>query len=200
MRKHVSVLCISLALASGVSQAETLDVSDTETVAGTFRYTFFEGGFISDEVDDVDLDGEGFALRAGMALSSNWHIFGSYSLANLDPAGIDSEFDTASVGFNSAVSPTWDLIARAGGARAKINRVSEDGWMAQAGTRGLIAGRLEIEGNVQHVDLGSETGSDTSFLAAARFNFTPWFSIGVSGSVGGDVTEYGVNMRWATGL
>src|SRR5262245_4773017 len=109
------IVLAALLLVPAVTLAQATPSSNTipdESIAGTFRYTYFEGGYVNDNLTGVENDGAGFALRAGMALARNWHLFGSYTKANLDPGGVDWEFDTAGVGFNFSFNPNWDLVAQ----------------------------------------------------------------------------------------
>ena len=48
------------------------------------------------------------------------------------------------------------------------------------------------------VDL-SESGDDTSFGLAARWNFTPQLAVGIEGEFGDDSNSYGIGARWAFG-
>ncbi|MEQ9562066.1 MAG: hypothetical protein RLN69_06055, partial [Woeseiaceae bacterium] len=52
--------------------------------ADGLNYTYGEVGYSLVEIDDVDVDGDGFNIAGSFALSDEFHIFGGYSTASLD--------------------------------------------------------------------------------------------------------------------
>lgn len=179
-------------------QAQLLDLQGTNEMEQGPRYTYIESSWITQDVDDLNIDGEGYALHGALALDRHWHLFTSYSRTNLGPSGIDTEYATAGIGYAFAIAPTWDLVGRAGATRVKVNRVDVDGWQVQALTRGQLGSRFGLEGGVQYSDYEHDAGEDTALLAAARYDITDGFSVGIGGSISDDTTEYGLTIRFAT--
>jgi hypothetical protein len=64
----------------------------------------------------------------------------------------------------------------------------------QARIRVLVADELEIEGGIQHLDVGD---SDTSLQVGARYHFSQSFSAGIGLTFGGDADGLGINARYS---
>lgn len=199
LSRHLLIAPLMLLPALCLAQADTeaLDLEGTSEMEQGPRYTYLEGAWISQYLDELGIDGEGYAIHAAFALDRHWHLFTNYSSTKLGPSDTDTEFATAGIGYAFVIAPTWDLIARAGATRVKLNRVDVDGWQFQALARGQL-GRFELESGMQYTDFTDDGGDDKAFLAAARYNITDWFSVGLGGIAGDDFTEYGLTIRFAT--
>jgi Ax21 family sulfation-dependent quorum factor len=102
---------------------------------------------------------DGYTLNGSFALGERFHIFGGFS--DLDARRrIDDEdglidtikpsFDLWNIGIGYAhqMSPTTDLVARAGYQRVRLSGVgalggSDDSWMAEVGVRSAFTPQLE---------------------------------------------------------
>jgi hypothetical protein len=81
-------------------------------LAQNFDYTFVQGSYSQFELDDVDVDGDGYGVAGSVAVSDRFHLFGSYSTADFD-YGIDLNQISAGLGFHTPVSDAVDVIVSA---------------------------------------------------------------------------------------
>src|SRR5262245_40011437 len=86
-----TLLVMTVLLVPAVSMAQ-------QTQSQPFSYTYAEIAYDETDFDlggGGDIDGDGLTLSGSYALNDDWHIYGSYGMADLD-AGID--VDTLSIG------------------------------------------------------------------------------------------------------
>jgi hypothetical protein len=192
MRKHLAlgaVLAIGLGTSAFAAEAEG------------FSYNLIEGGYVTTEIDDFDIDGEGFTVGGSFELGSN--LFGFASINDIDYDGpVSSNQITVGLGFNWALSPDLDLVSGISYERieAKVSGVSadDDGFGLNVGLRGRVAERLELTGNVKYADFGN--GSDDFTLSAGgRYYFTDAFAAGPDLSHNDDGTTWGISFRYDFG-
>ena len=69
----------------------------------------------------------------------------------------------------------------------------DDGLGLQARIRMRVSEVFEVEGGIQHLDVGD---SDTALQASARYHFTDEFSAGIGLTFAGDTDSLGINARY----
>jgi hypothetical protein len=158
------------------------------------RYTYAELGYVNVDVDQADIDGDGFALRGSYALPNSLFLYGEFLDADLD---FDTDFTNIEVGLGGhlTIERGIDLVGRVGIDNLEIGRDDEDGLALAVGLRGKASGNLEFEGLVRYVDLGSDN-DDTSLRGEGRYFFSPNGSVGVQLELGDELTTFGVFGRW----
>jgi len=157
------------------------------------NYNFIELGYGRVDIEDADIDGDGFSVGGSFAVSDEFHLFGNYSTADFDFDVDFTQFDLG-IGFNTAIADNIDVVAKLSYEYVEIEASgfgSEDdnGYGIGIGLRALVSPQVELHGGVDHVDL-SDSGSDTSLVAGFRFNFMERFSVGLAGSWGDDFSTY----------
>src|SRR5690606_8189954 len=111
--------------------------------AGTMDYTFVELGYVDAEVDDFDVDGDGFELRGSVAFHPNFFAFAEYQDLGLD-GGADVTTMQVGVGGRYALNDKLDLVGRLGVVRADLEwrrfnlAEDEDGSTIGAYLRGEV--------------------------------------------------------------
>ncbi len=187
MNRTMKMLLAGAALVPGLALADNLS------------YTYVEAGYQQVDPDGAD-SADGWALRGSLALADMWHVFTDYNTVDFD--GIDADFLRVGGGINYSVSPAVDLIGRLSWARVEVGSQSEDGYGVTALVRSQIAPNFELEGGVEFIDLGSDAGDTTRFVAAGRYFFTTAFAAGLNISFGDylssdlDAKTYGVDFRY----
>lgn len=171
--------------------------------AESFDYNYIEGFWGKVEIDDADVDGDGFGLAGSFAISNNFHVFGSYSSADLD-AGIDLTDYSVGLGYNTAITDAVDVIARVAYVSTEIDvplfgSVDDDGYAVGVGLRGMATRQLELTGNVSYVDYGGSSSGDTSFGAGFLYHFSDSLAAGFSGDWGDDISTYRLTGRLSFG-
>jgi hypothetical protein len=165
-------------------------------------YNFIQGSYGQVEVDDVDVDGDGFGVEGSVALTERFHLFGGYTTADMD-FGIDLNQLEAGLGFNSPLSDTVDLIASVAYVSAEVDAagfgsVDDSGFGLGIGVRGMLTPAFEANGEIQYVDFG-DGGDDTGFGAGFLYSFTDQFAAGASGDWSDDFSSYQLNARFLFG-
>ena len=161
--------------------------------ADGFNYTYGEIGYGIVEIDDVDVDGDGFGIAGSFAIADEFHIFGGYSTASLD---FDIDYNQFEVGFgyNKPISDAVDVVATLSYVNVEVDvpgfgSEDDNGFGIGVGLRGMVAPQVELHGGLEYIDL-SDSGSDTGFGAGVRYNFNDQFTMGLSGSWTDDVSQY----------
>jgi opacity protein-like surface antigen len=166
--------------------------------AEDFDYSFLTIGYGIIDIDDTNIDGDGFNLGGSYAISDTVHVSGSYQTADLD-FGIDLSTFSAGIAYNTSVSPVVDLVARLSYEYIKLEAPgfpSEDdnGFGLGVGLRFAASETIELNAGISYVDL-SDGGDDTAFGVAALYNFSDAFALSLSGSWGSDVSIYALTGR-----
>lgn len=193
MKSLLTVMLCVAALAPRVGQADLLS------------YTYWEGGYIRADIDGLSEDPDGFILGLSVELTDQVFVFGRYGQVETTIYGFDIDETDYSLGIGYAWSlkDNLDIVGRVAylGAEAEledVGSVDDDGYGISIGVRARPADRVELEGGVQYSDF-SDLGDDTSVGAAAYWYLTEGVAIGVFGSIGDDVTNYGITLRGVWG-
>lgn len=170
--------------------------------AQTFDYNYIEGYYGQVDFDDLGIDGDGLGVGGSFAVADSFHVFGGYSMIDLD-FGVDADELSLGIGYNTPISDVVDVVARLAYVRAEIDipgfgSLDEDGYGAGIGLRGMATPQLELNGDITYVDLGSGSG-DTSFGAGFLYHFSDAFGAGLSGNWDDDATSYQLNGRLSFG-
>lgn len=165
-----------------------------------FSYSNVELGYIDTEIDDFDVNGDGFGLRGSFALTPHVHAFASYSDVDFDH-DIGARTLRVGAGVNWPLSPRLDMIGRLSYVDVEVDagRFSADdsGFGLEAALRGRPMERLELTGGVEYVDVGDS--DDTSLEVGARYYFTDQFAAGGDLSFNDDGTTILLGLRFDFG-
>jgi hypothetical protein len=165
------------------------------------RYTYIEGGYHYLDLDDIDVDGDGWGIGGSVALTDRVHLLAGYSSLGLD-FGIDVTSLDVGVGANLPLDTSLHLVGEAGYTRTEIDTrfgdFDDDGFFGRAGLRWMVTEQVELNGWVTYVNL-DDSGSDTGFSVGGLFHFTPELALGASVDLGDDATGYSVGLRYYFG-
>jgi hypothetical protein len=162
------------------------------------KYTYAEIGYGQVNFDSPDIDGDGFGIGGSYALTDQFFLLANYSTADLD-FDVDYTDFNVGFGFNSPISDTIDFVATLSYVYVELEAPgfgSEDdnGLGGGLGLRALVNPQIELFGGVEYIDL-SDSGSDTSLGAGARYNFNEQFAVGFAGSWSDDANSYTLSGR-----
>lgn len=183
-----SPFAIALALAATLPFA----ASAAEGVS----YNYVQGGYVATNGDGADADG--FGVDGSVAVSPNFHLFGGYANQKIDNTNIDFDQWRAGVGYNLALSPGADLLARVAyekfdaGRNFFGNRIKADGYSVEVGMRGALTPSLEGYALAGYEDYGSDA-DDFYGRLGAQYKFNP------SWGISGDVKFAGADTQWFVG-
>jgi hypothetical protein len=175
-------------------------------LATDLNYNYIEADYVSIDVDDVDVDFDGWSVNGSFLLSEQVFVFGGYSDISSDRIGgvkLSTEGVTLGIGYRYELSRQTDLNFAAAFERAKAKAefngfgsesVSDSGYSLAVGVRHLAAPQLELGVGAVYVDIGDE--DDTTAVANALWHVTGQVALGVSLSLGSDATGYGAGVRF----
>jgi hypothetical protein len=200
MRNGVSrALLAAAALSPALSQAQ--QENTTRPQSSQFNYSYVELAYDESDFDlggGGDIDGDGLTLSGSFEINDEWHVFASYGNADLD-FGIDIDTWAIGGGYAFPLRDDVDIYGRV----LYINTEAdvpgpgdpdEDGLGLQARIRAMLTDELEVEGGIQHLDVGD---SDTSLQVSARYHFTSQLSAGIGLTFAGDTDGLGINARFS---
>ncbi len=170
--------------------------------AGDFSYTYVDVAYVNTDPDGIGEDLDGLALRGSLGITDDVFIFASYADQGADFGPFDIDLETYELGGGYAwhVSPTLDVYGKISYVSAEASgggfSADDDGFGLAAGMRGWVMDKLELEGALRYVDL-SDSGDDTTFVAAGRYHFTEAFAAGLEAEIGDDATTYGIGVRFS---
>ena len=162
-------------------------------------YDYAELGYVKADIDDLNVDGDGFGIGGSFGFYENWFMFAEY--ANL---GFDFDIDVntfeAGFGYHYPMSDMVDLAVSASYLRAEADSggFSEDdsGYGLKALVRGMVNDAFELNGGINYVDFGGNGGSDTSFEAGALYSFTDNVAFGGRVDLADEGNTYQIGFRF----
>ncbi|MEM8982091.1 MAG: outer membrane beta-barrel protein [Pseudomonadota bacterium] len=187
--RNVSRLGLTLALAMGAEAALATDVS----------YDFFELRFIDTEIDDANVDGDGFQIGGSYNISGNWLIVGNYTTLDFD-GNVDASLLEAGGGYVWPVDPKFDLFTTISIARAEVDAGTfddnETGFRIVGGIRTKFNAQFEGRAELNYLDIDD---SDTLIRLGGDYYFTPQFAGGATIDLGGDNDQITFGIRYFFG-
>jgi hypothetical protein len=189
-----TLLGMTVLLVPAVSMAQRQPVTQTQP----FNYSYVEIAY--DELDldrPGDADGDGLTLSGSFEINEDWHAVASYGEADLD-GGIDIDTWTIGAGYRYPLRDNIDLYGRVLYVSSELDAGpfdgDEDGLGLQVRLRARMSDVFELEGGIQHFDVGD---SDTSLQAGARYHFTEEFSAAIGLTFAGDTDSFGISARYS---
>jgi len=184
-RRILSVLAALAAALPLAGQADTMD------------YSFVELGFVDSELDEPNVDGDGFALRGSLEFHPSFFAF-----AELQDLGYDFGVDVTSIavgaGGHYPLNEKVDLVGRFGIVKYELEADrfdlddDADGFTIGGRVRGEVLPRFELEGGFDYVDIDS--GDDTFVVVEGRYFFIENVSGGLRLEFG-DADTIGIGAR-----
>ena len=167
-----------------------------------FNYSYLELGYVKSELDDYNVNGDGFALRGSYEFTKNVHAFAGYSDLGYD-FGVDATTMELGAGYAWPVSSNMDLIGSASYLHAEVSApgvgsADDSGLGLGVGVRGRVYNVVELTGGLQYVDF-DKSGNDTTFTAGGRYYFTNRFAAGVDADFDDNGTTWMLGGRFSFG-
>jgi hypothetical protein len=165
-------------------------------IADDISYTYAQVRFADVEIDDANLDGDGFIVGGSYRINEKYFAFGGYRDIDFDQSR-DASALRVGGGYIYPVSERLHAVGKAYLARVKASRPgfsdSDTGFGLEVGARGRVTPKLEARGFLGYSDVG---GSDTSLTLGGDYYFTPRLSAGITIDIGGDVTGLTLGGRY----
>ena len=140
-----------------------------------FNYSYVELGYVKSDLDDYNVDGDGFGLRGSYEFTKNIHAFAAYSDQDFD-FNVNATTLELGAGYAWPVNPNMDLVGTASYVHAEVDApgfgsVDDSGLGLGFGVRARVVDVVELTGGLRYVDFDN-SGSNTSFTAGGRYFFT----------------------------
>lgn len=183
-------------------------VASMSALANGPDYTYAEVGYFNlefDEVDVLDLDGDGYFIGGSAALTEMVHVVGGYADGEIDVenTSLSADYTSASLGLgvNYRVATNIDIVGRVSYVSAEVDvggglDVDEDGYGIGIGLRGMASPQLEFNGGLSYTDLGGDFDAETALHVGGVYSFTDAFAVSGGLVVSDDATEFRLGGRW----
>ena len=183
-------------------------VASMSALADGPDYTYAEAGYFNVEFDDVDvldLDGDGYFIGGSAALAEMVHVFGGYADGEIDAenTSLSADYTSTSLGLgvNYRVATDIDIVGQASYVSAEVDvggglDVDESGYGLGIGVRGMASPQLEFNGGLSYTDLGGDFDAETALHVGGVYSFTDAFAVNGGLTVSDDATEFRIGARW----
>ena len=165
--------------------------------AQEFSYSFIEAGYFNTDLDDLDVDGDGFIVGGSAEINETFFVFGGVGQQDFD-FDIDLNQWQIGAGGHMPLNETIDVVGSLSYVSAEIDTrfgdVDDDGFGLGIGLRGQVGDAVQLEGGINYIDL-DDSGDDTSLALGARYYISPELALGLSIETGDDATTWGVSVR-----
>ncbi len=171
-----------------------------------FSYSNLEASYVKTEIEDFDIDGDGFKLAGSFEFTENFFAFAAYQDTNYDDLlGFDVSGNQTTLGVGVAwpLSPSLDLVSGLSYEDLEVELdgsegFSDDGFGLSVGLRGKFSESLEWTGGVKYIDVGGGS-NETTVSLGGRYYFTPAFAAGIDVGTNDDGTTWGIVLRYDFG-
>jgi hypothetical protein len=185
-----------------VASMAALGLAGTALADNGFDYSYIELGYVSTELDDSNVDGDGFELRGSLEVTRNIHVFVTYNDLDFD-SNVDTRTFEVGGGYAWPVRSNLDIIASVSYLRTEVDPPNardfdDDGIGLALGLRGRASDQIELTAALKHVDY-DDWGDDTAFTVGGRYFFTKAFALGLDVTFDDDTTSWYLGGRWSFG-
>ncbi len=167
-----------------------------------FDYSYVELGYVKTEIDDLDVDGDGFELRGSLELTDKFHVFAAYADQDFDFDVTGKSYEIGA-GLAWPMQPNLDLVGTLSYVKVELEvpffgDLDDDGIALGAGVRGRVIDALELSGGLKYVSF-DDSGDDTTLFAGARYFFTRTFAAGLDVDFDDEGTTWMLGARLSFG-
>jgi hypothetical protein len=168
----------------------------TQAAVPVPSYTYGELGYVSTDLGDANVDGDGFGIDASYAIHPNAHLVFGYQGLDFS-GGADGNLWDVGVGLNFPLHPGMDAVGRVKYVHATVGLPAggdheQDGYALEGLVRFMINPQLEFNGGVEYISLAS---SNTSGKFGAVYSFTHNLALSAELGFSGNGTTFFIGGR-----
>lgn len=187
--------------------AVALALASPSVMAQDLSYNYVQASYLSVDLDDTEVDADGFAMGVSAKVADQVFVFAGYGTVESDSfttffgsGTVEVDTVTAGLGFINSLQPDTDLNLGLAFVRAKgagtgdfSGSESENGYSLSAQLRHLFSASFEGRAGIDYTDIGDD--DDTSFEIGGVVFLGPQFGIDLSYSVGSDADAWSAGLR-----
>ncbi|MGH1485180.1 MAG: hypothetical protein ACRBCI_03100 [Cellvibrionaceae bacterium] len=163
------------------------------------QYNYAEFRFVADaELDDVDVDGDGFAFSGSFRLDELFYLVADYEDIGFD-RGVDSTVIQLGAGVIAPYEKV-DIIGELAIVDADVDgpggSESDTGFRLTGGVRGYVMPQLEVRGTLNYVDVEDD---DTFVTLAADYFINDSFSVNIAKDLSAELDRLSIGVRYYFG-
>lgn len=165
----------------------------------TIQYNYADLRYVFDaELDEINLDGDGFGFSASLRLDEMFYILGDYEVIDYD-ANVETSIFQAGVG---AIFPTRpvDVIAEFvivdADSEQGLDGYDDTGFRVSGGVRAYVATNFELRGTLNYLDISDD---DTYFTLAGDYFVNRSLSVNFSKDLSAEIDRFSIGLRYYLG-
>jgi hypothetical protein len=166
-----------------------------------FDYSYFSLGYGNVDLDGFSDNGDGFALGASLAFTSDLHVFAGYEDAELSSAADVSRWRVG-LGYNTTLTETIDMFGRLSYESLDVDVPvvgnDDDGFGLSVGARIRAGINMELTAAINYVNY-DRRGDDTGLEVGVLYNFSNTWTAGLLGEWSDNVNTYTITGRYYFG-
>jgi predicted porin len=161
-------------------------------------FNFIQWGYSDLQFDDVNVDMDGYELKANYELSDNVYL--NYKKMSVDTTGIAFDARNIGLGVKSIVGAETVIFAQLDWAnfdvdtRYNANNSDQDGHRATVGLRRNLTNKFEVKAAYEYLDVEDDT-SDI-FVLGAAYKISSHLSLYADYKRDSDYDQIGLGIRF----
>jgi hypothetical protein len=178
-----------------ITALAALALSGQLSAAGP-NYNFVEGRYLIDtDIDERNLDGDGFHLGGSYRFTGEIYAFGNLRFNDYDH-GVDATVLNLGGGYILPIHSNWDSNFTFGMARWDVDGIDDEiGFELSGGVRGMLTPEIEARAKLTYLDI-DDLGDDAYLTLGGDYFFMPNLSAGLELDVGGDFDSLSAGVRY----
>jgi len=180
-------------------------LSSAQAFAASPKWDLVELDYVKADIDDTDIEPDGFSIMATKLVTDNVFITGSFSALSDDVFGVDVDLDTLNlgVGYKHSLTESTDWygtlsyvdVKAEGTLGSNSASVDESGFGIATGVRSMMTEQFELAGEISYVDI--DDADETTFAVKGYYYVTEQVALSAGYSVSSDADSFEIGARFA---
>ncbi len=169
------------------------------TLAKSPNWNFIEGSYMSAEIEDTEIEPDGFGISGSFLVGENIILGASYGSISEEIFNTDVDLNqgSAHLGYRYGATESTDIFGTVSyqyiELEAESESFDENGYGLHAGVRSMLTDSFEVVAQVNYIDIDGE--SETGLGASAYYHFSDNFAIGAGYATADDVDTFTASLR-----
>lgn len=177
----------------------------SQVFAASPKWDLVELDYVKIDIDDSNIEPDGFAVKWSSLVTDNIFVTGSYSATRDKINNVDLDYDNwnLGVGYKYSLGKSTDWfgtlsyvdVEAAANSRFAATSIDDNGFEITTGLRSMLTEKFELAGEISYVDIGD--ADETTITAKAYYYVTDNFALSAGYGIGGDAKELQIGARYA---